>query len=153
MQIREGGLDEPQVVALLRLHAEEMLANSPPGMCHFLDLSGLKTPDVTFWSLWEGEALAAIGALKQLDSRHGEIKSMRATPEWRGRGAGKAMLEHILSVAAERGYARLSLETGSTEAFAPALGLYARYGFEDCGPFGDYTATAFNRFMTLSPLP
>lgn len=153
MEVREGGLDDERVIALLRLHAAEMLANSPPDMCHFLDLSGLQTPDVTFWSLWAEDDLAAIGALKQRDPGHGEIKSMRAAPHWRGRGAGKAMLEHIIATAAARGYARLSLETGSTEAFQPAIGLYQRFGFTDCVPFGEYVATEFNRFMTLFPLP
>lgn len=150
MQVRPGGLDDPQVIALLQLHAQSMLANSPPGSCHFLDLSGIKAPDVTFWSVWDGERLAAIGALKQLDPTHGEIKSMRAAPDYRGKGAGRLMLRHILETARGRGYARLSLETGSTPEFAPALSLYAAHGFEPCGSFAGYPeGDPFSRFMTL----
>jgi putative acetyltransferase len=151
MQIREGGLDEPRVVDLLQLHAAGMLANSPPESCHFLDLSGLKTPDVTFWSAWESEALLGIGALKQLDAAHGEIKSMRTAPGHLGKGVGAAILERILETARGRGYHRLSLETGSGEAFDAAHGLYRKYGFSDCGAFADYPIDdPFSRFMTLA---
>jgi putative acetyltransferase len=149
--IREGGLDAPQVIELLRIHAAGMLENSPPGSCHFLDLSGLKTPDVTFWSAWDGEALMGIGALKQLDPGHGEIKSMRTAPEHLGKGVGARILERILATARERGYRRLSLETGSTPAFDAARTLYRRFGFADCGAFADYPADdPFSRFMTLT---
>jgi putative acetyltransferase len=149
MDIREGGLDEPQVIELLRLHAQGMLDNSPPGSCHFLDLSGLRTPDVTFWSAWEGEALMGIGALKQLDAAHGEIKSMRTVPDHLGKGVGARVLERIMATARERGYRRLSLETGSTPAFDAARALYRRFGFSDCGAFGGYPADdPFSRFMT-----
>jgi putative acetyltransferase len=149
MEIREGGLDEPQVIALLRLHAAGMLENSPAESCHFLDLSGLKTPDVAFWSAWEGDALLGIGALKQLDAEHGEIKSMRTAPEHLGKGVGARILERILATARERGLRRLSLETGSTPAFDAARSLYRRFGFSDCGAFGGYPADdPFSRFMT-----
>lgn len=154
MEIRDGGLDEPQVIELLRLHAAGMLENSPPGSCHFLDLSGLKTPDVSFWSAWDGDALLGIGALKELDPAHGEIKSMRTAPAALRRGVGAAMLEHILGVARARGYARLSLETGSTPAFEPAIAMYRRFGFAPCGAFGPYPAgDPFSRFLTLALAP
>lgn len=148
--IREGGLDETQVQDLLRLHASGMLANSPAESCHFLDLSGLQAADVTFWSAWEGEALLGIGALKQLDATHGEVKSMRTVPVQLGRGVGAAMLEHILDAARARGLARLSLETGTAPAFEPAHRLYARYGFVPCPPFGDYAEDPHSRFLTLA---
>ena len=149
MEIREGGLDEPQVIELLRLHAAGMLENSPPESCHFLDLSGLKTAGVTFWSAWDGEALMGIGALKELDPAHGEIKSMRTAPGQLRKGVGAGILAHVLATARERGYRRLSLETGSGEAFAPAIALYRQFGFTDCGAFADYPADdPFSRFMS-----
>ncbi|MBO9713115.1 GNAT family N-acetyltransferase [Sphingomonas sp.] len=151
MEIRDGGLDEPAVIELLRLHAAGMLENSPAESCHFLDLSGLKVPEVSFWSVWEGEALLAIGALKALDPAHGEIKSMRTAPDQLRKGAAAALLQHILDVARARGHARLSLETGSSPAFVPAIALYQRFGFEDCGAFGDYPRDdPFSRFLTLT---
>lgn len=150
MEIREGGLDDPQVIALLEVHAGGMLANSPPGTCHFLDLSGLKTPDVTFLSAWEDGTLLGIGAVKALDARTGEVKSMRTAQAALGRGVGTTILRHIIGLARERGYTALKLETGTGEAFDAAHALYARYGFVPCPPFADYEATAFNRFYALA---
>lgn len=149
MDIREGGLDEPQVIDLLRLHAAGMLENSPAESCHFLDLSKLRAPDISFWSAWEGEALLGIGALKQLDAGHGEIKSMRTRPEHLGKGVGAHLLQKIMATARERHYHRLSLETGSSPAFDAAHALYRKFGFSECGAFGDYPADdPFSRFMT-----
>jgi len=149
MEIREGGLDEPQVVELLKLHAAGMLANSPAESCHFLDLSGLKRPDVSFWSVWDGDALLGVGALKELDPAHGEVKSMRTAPDQLRSGVGAGLVSHILKVARERGYRRLSLETGSGEAFEAAHALYRKFGFTECGAFGDYPADdPFSRFMS-----
>lgn len=150
MIIHEGRLDDPQVMALLEIHAGGMLANSPPGTTHFLDLSKLKTPDITFLSAWEGETLLGIGAVKQLDSETGEIKSMRTAESALGRGVGTAILRHIVGLARERGYSALKLETGTGEAFDAAHALYARYGFAPCPPFADYEATDFNRFFALN---
>ncbi|QIG81408.1 GNAT family N-acetyltransferase [Stakelama tenebrarum] len=148
MEIRQGGLDHPDVIALLELHFAGMLANSPCGSCHFLDLSGLATPDVTFWTIWDGETLLGCGAVKEIAPDHGEIKSMRTAPAALRRGVGRKMLAHILKTAGERGYARLSLETGTGAAFDAAHALYRAHGFEACGPFGDYVASEFNVFMT-----
>ncbi len=148
--IREGGLDDGQVQDLLRLHASGMLANSPAESCHFLDLSGLQAADVTFWSAWEGADLLGMGALKQLDATHGEVKSMRTVPTQLGKGVGAAMLEHILATARARGLTRLSLETGTAPAFEPAIRLYTRYGFVSCPPFGDYREDPHSRFLTLA---
>lgn len=149
MMIRTGGLDEPQVIALLELHAREMSDHSPPGTCHFLDLSGLKTPDITFLSAWDGDTLLGVGALKQLDASTGEVKSMRATPAARGRGVGFAILDHIVGLARDRGYTALKLETGTGPLFEAAHGLYRRYGFVPCPPFAGYVETDFNRFYAV----
>lgn len=161
--IREGGLDTPAVQALLALHARGMLANSPAESCHFLDLSGLKAPDVRFWSAWDdaaagtdgpdnaadGPALAGVGALRRIDARHGEIKSMRTAPTHLRRGVAAALLAHIMAEAADMGIARLSLETGDGPGFAAAHALYRRFGFEPCPAFGDYRADdRFSRFFT-----
>lgn len=150
MEIREGGLDDPQVIDLLEIHAGGMLANSPAGTCHFLDLSGLKTPDITFLSAWESETLLGIGAVKALDGETGEIKSMRTAQAALGRGVGTAILRRIIGLARERGYAALKLETGTGAAFDAAHALYARHGFAPCPPFADYEATEFNRFFALT---
>jgi putative acetyltransferase len=150
MEIREGGLDHPAVAALLRLHLAAMHADSPPGSVHALDLSKLQRPDVRFWGVWEGDALLGCGAMRLLDSEHGEVKSMRTAPEALRRGVGARLVTHIIEVARTQGLRRLSLETGSAPPFAPAHALYARFGFVPCDAFGDYTTDdPFSRFLTL----
>ena len=149
MRIVEDDLTGTEIRALLETHFAGMLANSPEGSCHFLDFDGLNAPDVTFWSIWDGGSLAGCGALKELSPEHGEIKSMRTHTDHLRKGVGAMMLTHILSESRERGYRRLSLETGSTEAFTPALALYEAHGFQDCPPFGDYVEDPFSRYMTL----
>lgn len=149
MRIVEDDLTGPEIRALLEVHFAGMLANSPAGSCHFLDFDGLNSADVTFWSIWDGSALAGCGAVKELSPTHGEIKSMRTHAEHLRKGAGAQMLEHIIRTAKSRGYERLSLETGSGDAFDAAHGLYLRYGFEYCPPFGDYVEDPFSQFMTL----
>ena len=134
--------------ALLEQHFAGMLANSPADSCHFLDFDGLNAPDVTFWSIHHDGELAGCGALKMLDHRHGEIKSMRTAVDFLRQGVAAHMLDHIIGQARTRGLTRLSLETGSSPAFEPALALYRRYGFEDCEPFADYKPDPFSRFMT-----
>jgi putative acetyltransferase len=148
--IHEDDLSGPEIRALLESHFAGMLANSPKDSCHFLDFDGLKSDGVTFWSIWDGDALAGCGALREIDTAHGEIKSMRTHADHLRKGAGAAMLEHIIATARARGYARLSLETGSGEAFEAATALYLRYGFTQCLPFGDYREDPFSRFMTLA---
>lgn len=150
LRILRDDLTHPALHALLAEHLDDMHAHSPPGSVHALDLERLRAPDITFWSAWDGDTLAGCAALRELDSRHGEIKSMRTPRALRGRGAGRALLTHLLSEARARGYARLSLETGIAEAFKPAHRLYASAGFVDCGPFGDYAPDPFSRFMTLA---
>lgn len=150
MHITPDDLTGPEIRALLETHFAGMLANSPEGSCHFLDFDGLNAPDVTFWSIWEDAALAGCGALKELDARHGEVKSMRTHDSHLRKGVAALMLEHIIAEAQMRGYQRISLETGSTQAFTPALTLYRRYGFTECAPFADYAPDPFSIFMTRS---
>jgi putative acetyltransferase len=146
-------LDDParaDVFALLDEHLRNMHELSPPESVHALDVSGLKKPEVTFWTVRDGNTLLACGALKELDPAHGEIKSMRTPAALRRQGAGRAMLDHIVKEARARGYRRLSLETGSMDAFAPAQKLYESFGFTYCGPFADYKADPNSVFMTLT---
>jgi putative acetyltransferase len=149
MRIVEGGLDDPRVIELLHVHLLRARGETAPGSAHALDLSGLRSPDVTFWSAWEGDALAGVGALRRLSADHGEVKSMHTAEAMRRRGVGAAILRHIIDWARARGMSRLSLETGSWPYFAPARALYARYGFVECPPFGDYVPDRNSVFMTL----
>lgn len=142
-------LEGVEIRELLRLHAEGMLANSPKDACHFLDLTGLRHPAVTVWSLWDGGELAGCGALREIDPGHGEVKSMRTAPTHLGRGVGRAMLAHLASTARTRGYRRLSLETGTGDAFAAAIRLYESFGFRRCAAFADYVDNEFSQFFTL----
>ena len=149
MHIVEGGLDDPRVVDLLHTHMTRARAETARGSSHALDLSGLRAPEVTFWSAWEGDAVVGVGALKRLSTDHGEVKSMHTAEAARGRGVGSALLQQILAAARARGMSRLSLETGSWPYFAPARALYARHGFVECGPFGEYQEDPNSVFMTL----
>jgi putative acetyltransferase len=149
MHITPDDLTGPEIRALLETHFAGMLANSPEGSCHFLDFDGLNAPDVTFWSIWDEATLAGCGALKQLDTKHGEIKSMRTAADYLGKGVGTQMLRHIIHEAKARGIKRLSLETGSGPAFDAAHALYLRFSFAYCPPFAEYVDDPFSRFMTL----
>lgn len=149
MNIVRGDLADPRVAGLLRLHLAAALAASPRESAHALDLVALQAPDIDFWAGWEGEALMAVGALKYLAPDHGEVKSMHTAAALRGRGAGSAMLRHLIAAARARGHARLSLETGSMAYFAPARALYRRHGFEECPPFAGYRPDPMSVFMTL----
>jgi putative acetyltransferase len=142
-------LTHPDVIALLEHHLVDFAQYSPAESMHALDLDGLRAPDVTFWTAWSGVDLVGCGALKELAERDGEIKSMRVADEFRGRGAGAAILLHLVDEARRRGYICLSLETGSPEAFAPARRLYARHGFVECAPFADYGPDPWSMFMRL----
>lgn len=149
LDIRVDDLSGEATRGLLRLHLAGMHANSPPGSVFALDLSGLQAPGVTVWSAWEEARIAGIGALKVLDARSGELKSMRTHPDFLRRGVAAALLEHIIAEARQRGLERLSLETGSGPAFDAALALYRRRGFKDGEPFADYERSAFNQFLHL----
>src|SRR4051812_30622165 len=147
--IKPGNFDDERVKALLRRHLEGMHANSPPGHVFALDWSGLQSPEISFYTLWDGEDLLGFGALKELAAQAGEIKSMRTADTHLRKGVAAAILEHIIAEARRRGYSRLSLETGSGAAFDPALRLYRRYGFVDGGRFAGYEKSPFNQFLHL----
>jgi putative acetyltransferase len=149
MKIKIDDLQHPAIHALLNEHLQNMYELSPPESVHALNLEKLRAPDITFWTAWENDLLLGCGALKELDRKHGEIKSMRTPIAHRRKGAGRAILAHIIEVAKERSYDRLSLETGSAEAFQPAQNLYKSFGFTYCGRFGDYPEDPNSVFMTL----
>lgn len=146
--IRRDNLSGSDVQALVQEHITEMLSNSPIESVHTLPLDSLRKPEVTFWSIWHHGELSGCGALLELDGTHGEIKSMRTKAKFLRMGVGQVMLSRIISEAKMRGYTRLSLETGSVDAFKPALNLYKQNGFEVCDPFGDYKHDPHSVFMT-----
>ncbi|RDI42763.1 GNAT family N-acetyltransferase [Nocardia mexicana] len=148
MRIVPDDLTSAAVIALLSEHLGEMHANSPEDSMHALDLDGLRKPEVTVWSVWDGDRLAGCGALKELDPTHGEIKSMRTATDHRGRGVGSLLLRHLVDTARARTYRRLSLETGAQQFFSPAHRLYERHGFRRCAPFADYLEDPNSVFMT-----
>ena len=146
--LRIDDLSGPAIRALITRHLSGMHENSPPESVHALGVDALKQPGVTVWSAWVGEEIAGCGALKRLDAARGEIKSMRVADSFLGKGVGRAILEHIVAEAGRMSLGSLWLETGSAEAFRPAIGLYSSAGFERCGPFGDYLDDPFSVFMT-----
>ena len=148
MEIRRDDLAGPEIAALLKEHLDNMAENSPPESVHALPIEELRKPDITFWSVWVGSQLLGCGALKELDPQHCEIKSMRTASAHRRKGVAARLLEHILDEARRRKYTRVSLETGSMEAFTPAHQLYAKFGFKQCGPFADYVEDPNSVFMT-----
>jgi putative acetyltransferase len=149
MEIRVDDLQWPEVADLLRAHLEHCRKWSPPESIHALDLDALRSPEIIFWTAWDGGDLLGCGALKELDPLHGEIKSMQTAAEHRNRGVAIGLLTHIIDEARSRSYQRLSLETGSMDGFAPARALYSRFGFIDAGPFADYILDPNSVFMTL----
>lgn len=153
MLFKPGTLDDPRVAGLVRLHLTRARAETAVGSSHALDLSGLRAPDVTFWSAWEGNELAGVGALRTLDADHGEVKSMFTAESLRGKGVGSAILRHIIQQAKARGMTRLSLETGSWPYFEPARALYRRHGFTECPPYAHYKPDPNSVFMTLELPP
>jgi putative acetyltransferase len=150
MKIEIDDLTRPEIHALLNEHLRSMRALSPPESVHALDLDKLRRPEITFWSAWDGDVLLGCAALKELDRRHGEVKSMRTPAARRRTGAGRALLMHVIETARARGYERLSLETGPVIGFEAAHRLYESAGFTRTGPFGDYRADPFSVFMTLA---
>jgi len=149
MQIKIDDLKGSEVIGLLQAHLDYCRASSPPESVHALDLEGLRARNVTFWSIWDGQQILGCGALKELDPRHGEVKSMHTKVSARGRGVAAAMVKHIIAEARARGYWRLSLETGADDPFAPARALYASFGFVLTDPFADYRIDPFSVFMKL----
>lgn len=147
-RIRQDDPLRPEIADLLALHLAEMHRWSPACKVHAMPAQRLREPDVTFYSAWDGDRLAAVGALKELEPARGELKSMRAAPEYHGKGAGQAILLHLMEEAHRRGYIWLGLETGRPEPFQPAAALYRKHGFAECAPFGDYVSDEFSLCMS-----
>jgi putative acetyltransferase len=139
---------DPQVTRLLELHLADAFANSPADKVHALPIERLRQPDVTFYAAWDDDRLAAMGALRRIDDARGELKTMRAAPEFRGKGAGEATLLHLIEQARCRGYTWLGLETGRTEPYRPAVSLYRKHGFAECAKFGDYLPDDFSQCLS-----
>jgi putative acetyltransferase len=148
VRIKIDDLTGPEIRELIREHLASMRQHSPPESIHALPIEGLRKPEITFWTVWENGDLLGCGALKELDARHGEIKSMRTALRHLRKGVAQTLLHHIIGEAGRRGYRRLSLETGSMQAFEPARRLYARNGFSFCEPFAEYVEDPNSVFMT-----
>jgi len=148
MDIKIDDLTNPDVRALVETHRSEMAGRDSAVMSHALNLDELQADDVTFFSVWEDETLTGCGAIKELDNSHGEIKSMHTARRFRRKGVSAALLYHMIKLAKERGYKRLSLETHPGDEYKPARKLYERFGFESSGPFGDYEEHDYSVFMT-----
>jgi putative acetyltransferase len=148
VHIKLDDLSGAEIRELLQEHLRGVALLSPPESVHALDIEALRGPDITFWTAWEEGQLLGCGALKELDSQHGEVKSMRTSSRHLRKGVAKTLLCHILEEAERRSYNRLSLETGSGEAFEPARRLYASFGFTYCEPFADYLEDPYSVFMT-----
>jgi putative acetyltransferase len=150
MRIVPADFSDPRVVELLQTHVTRARAETARGSAHALDLTGLQTPDISVWTIWDDDTLAGVGALKRLSAEHGEVKSMYTAEAARRRGAGSAMLRHIIAAARASGLSRVSLETGSWDYFRPARAFYGSHGFVECPPFADYLPDANSVFMTLA---
>jgi putative acetyltransferase len=151
VEIAIDDLSSPDIIELLESHVAEMRRVTPnPESMHALDLDGLRSPEITFWSLRDGERVVGCGAIKRIDAAHAEIKSMRTSAAYQRQGVAARILAHIEAESVRMGLTRLSLETGAEDFFAPARALYLRSGFEPCDPFGDYTPDPLSVFMTKS---
>ena len=153
LQIRLDDLSDPRIEAFMQEHLQDMYAVSPPESVHALDMGQLRQPEIAFWSVWlpdteGGATLVGTGALKQLDTTHAELKSMRTSARHRGQGVARQLLDHLLQQARCRGFTQVSLETGPQPFFEPARNLYLRHGFVECGPFADYGPDPYSFFMT-----
>ena len=148
LDIKLDDLSGGEVISLLEEHLADMYATSPAESVHALDIDALKSPTITFYSCWKNGELLGCAALRELNSQHVELKSMRTATNARNLGVASTLLQHLLAIATERNYQRISLETGSMDFFKPARTLYKKFGFEYCGPFGDYQLDENSRFMT-----
>ncbi len=148
MRIHIDDLSGPEIRELLEEHLASMHLHSPPESVHALPIEALRKPEITFWTAWENGELLGCGALKELNAQHAEIKSMRTSARHLRKGVAATLLDYIVNEARDRGYRRLSLETGSMVAFEPALQLYAGFGFTYCEPFGDYVEDPNSVFLT-----
>ena len=149
MEIRKDDLTNSKIIDLLREHLRSVALHSPPESIHAMDVDALRRPEITFWTVWQHNDLLGCGAIKELDPRHGEIKSMRTAAAHLRKGVASHLMRHILEEAKRRSYERLSLETGSAPDFEPARSLYKRFGFKLCGPFAEYVEDPYSVFMTL----
>lgn len=147
LTIKQGGLDDARVIAMLKFHFDTNISVTPAGSAHVFDVSRLKAPDISFWSAWDGDTLMGTGALKRMDAENGEVKSMHTLVTSRRSGVGQAMVLHIIAAAQSMGLKRLWLETGSFDFFAPARALYAKHGFTECEPFVGYKPDPNSTFM------
>ena len=150
MQIRLDDLSGGEVIALLQEHLADMYATSPPESVHALDVEALKAKNIRFFSAWQDNTLAGCVAIKALDNQLAELKSMRTATAFRGKGVGQALLQFVIDHAKAQGFSALNLETGTQDYFAAARSLYRKFGFTDCGPFGQYKLDPHSHFMTLS---
>jgi putative acetyltransferase len=150
MDIKIDDLNSGEVIQLLKEHLKDMYANSPPECVHALNVKALKAPEITFFSCWENGQLLGCVAIKELNSSHAELKSMRTASNARNMGVGTLLLQHILNIATDRGYKKISLETGSQAFFKPARNLYEKFGFQYCGPFSDYKPDPHSQFMSFT---
>lgn len=148
MKIVLDDLSGPEIAGFLDEHVREMRSTTPLESKHALDLDGLRKPEITFWSVMDGDRLVGCGAIKRLDAGHAEVKSMRTAPARKRSGTASLLLEHIITEAKRMGFTRLSLETGATEFFLPARRLYEKFGFDYCEPFADYRPDPYSVFMT-----
>ena len=148
MHIKRGDLTDDRILQLLRYHFDKCHEVTPKCSAHVFTVEKLASPGIDFWAAWEGETLLGTGAMKPLDDRHGEVKSMHTAETARRRGVGSALLRHIVDTSRARGLQRLSLETGSFGYFEPAVALYKAHGFEECPPFGDYKLDPNSVFLT-----
>lgn len=148
MKIIVDDLAGPEIAAFLEEHIQEMRSLTPLESKHALDLDALRRPEITFWSVYDGDRLVGCGAIKKLDGGHAEVKSMRTAADRKRAGIASMMLEHIVAEARALGISRLSLETGATAPFEPARKLYEKFGFQYCGPFADYRPDPYSAFMT-----
>ena len=144
----EGNFDHSEVNKLLTKHFIELRAASPEGSAHVLDIPGLKDPSIKFWSLWKNKKLLGCGALKFLDKRHGEFKSIRVHDEFRNKGNGIKIMEHLIQEAIKLNIERLSIETGAGKFFEPARKLFKKCNFEPCEPFAHYKEDINSIYLT-----
>ena len=149
MDIKRVDFDDPQLISLLELHLQDMHSTSPEGTNYALGLDALKHPKIDFLGIWEADHLAGFGALKEMNSNQAEIKSMRTHPSFLRRGVGATLLSHLIQLACQRGFSRLSLETGTTVEYEPALALYKKHRFINGDIFGDYRPSPYNQFLHL----
>jgi len=150
MKSIEGNFDNSEVNNLLKKHFIELRSVSPEGSAHVLDIDGLKDPSIKFWSLWENNKLIGCGALKFLEKNHGEFKSIRVADEFRKRGIGQRIINHLIEEAKKLNISKLSIETGAGNFFLPARNLFSKFGFEKCPPFAHYKEDSNSCYYSLN---